>query len=697
MQINRLLQNSVRNELMGSNMFLFSESVMPRKWDFDKMGRMSPANVWCEPEFLMSGRLGLSHECDITNSITLEIYKNGERLDFHSVRNLWTPAFMSTYYRCMPEGDYPRAGLVGVKERKCITPEDCFVSEITLFNDDNESCALEVRVVSTLEADSEPFYKVNAKTLPRGMGRQFELDGSLCIYSPMGYSFAVEIESGASFSFRVASAYAPLKKDKAEKLCKRVILEADPFLKNERRFNEWFKRNVPVLKSENAELLKAYYYRFFLIKKCTFSPRKLIPKHIARGEVFYESATGSWYGCPIGLPYAMQIEEGKWLSDKSSVRSHLDFWLDGYARGYIQLTPHAAWSYYLFTRDKEWLKRSYPKFLEYTFKKLDINDPEKLPVTDGSWPTGAEYQPSFYQHTPTPWDYRYDNRRKGEVDGKCQRLYRLDEISYSLLNVIATANMARELGLRADSEKYLSYALALKDNLKERFFSEKRGAFADIDVASGRMCDDALCYDSFAPLMFGLVDGEKYLSSVEVLLRPDVFESEFYPTSAEKRTPMFWFDNAIVGPAYASKSSPDLYGCCWNGPVWPYAATVTLSALGSAARSDGKYRKMWLDAFKNYTDLHFYLGDFSVPDVVEHYRHTDGMPFSVTHDYFHSSYIDFVLGYYAGISVSDKGKVSFKPLTDEEFEISGVVIGGRSYNFKQLRDRGRLKRIIENN
>ena len=83
--------------------------------------------------------------------------------------------------------------------------------------------------------------------------------------------------------------------------------------------------------------------------------------------------------------------------------------------------------------------------------------------------------------------------------------------------------------------------------------------------------------------------------------------------------------------------------------------------------------------------------------MVEHYRHTDGLPFSVTHDYFHSCYIDFVMSYWAGISVSDNGRVKFSPLTDEEFEISGVELNYKTYNFKQYRENGRLKRKIEIN
>jgi hypothetical protein len=79
---------------------------------------------------------------------------------------------------------------------------------------------------------------------------------------------------------------------------------------------------------------------------------------------------------------------------------------------------------------------------------------------------------------------------------------------------------------------------------------------------------------------------------------------------------------------------------------------------------------------------------------VEHYRHTDGVPFSVTHDYFHSCYIDLLISYWAGISADIGGRISFKPLTKEPFELDGIVINGKKYRFSQSRENNRLVRRV---
>ena len=80
-----------------------------------------------------------------------------------------------------------------------------------------------------------------------------------------------------------------------------------------------------------------------------------------------------------------------------------------------------------------------------------------------------------------------------------------------------------------------------------------------------------------------------------------------------------------------------------------------------------------------------------MPLVVEHYRPSDGTPFSVTMDYFHSSYIELLMRYYFGIRI-EEDKILFTPMTGEEFTVEGVRIGSDYYTFRQFRKSGRLVR-----
>ena len=498
LNVNRLLENSVRRELMGTNMFSFTMPENPRGWKYEKRGRFSTANVWDEPSPLLSGILGLSHETDIKDALTLEVSRSGKPLTFHSYRNSWTPAFMETYYRCEPEEVYSRSGLVAIKETKCITKADTFVSHITLFNDDNSDATLEVRLLTPFEQVGEGVFRVNGRTQPRAMKVQYELKCSFLVLSTEGLKFTLTIPASSSVSFRVAALYAPKNIEKSRARLERIIADGSIFKKAEREYNLWFEKNAPRLACENPDILKVYYYRWHLVRKYTVTPSKLIPEHFVKGTCMYESSTGSWYGCPVGLPVPMQIDEARWQRGGDIAKGQIENWCIGKGdyRGYIQYTPMAVLRYYQLHRYMSLLKRAYPELKSFTLKKLDLSDMESLPVTRGSWPTGAEYLPSFYQHREIPWDYRYDQRRKGEVGGEIAKLYRLDEISFTVGNLIACGKIAALLGLADDARQLTKRAKALIRVLKTRFFHKDRGVFLDMDVATGRLCDEAACYDS---------------------------------------------------------------------------------------------------------------------------------------------------------------------------------------------------------
>jgi hypothetical protein len=66
--------------------------------------------------------------------------------------------------------------------------------------------------------------------------------------------------------------------------------------------------------------------------------------------------------------------------------------------------------------------------------------------------------------------------------------------------------------------------------------------------------------------------------------------------------------------------------------------------------------------------------------ICEHYRMDDGVSFSPINDYFHSSWIDQFMRFYAGISL-EEGTVQFRPFGKEPFVLRGVKLGEQMYTF----------------
>lgn len=685
MNYNKLFINSERSDLIGKNMSTVT---------IDQTKISTEGEKWYKPRFALFGTFCLGHQTNIENILSLNIYENEKLLNFTPKRHLWTPAYSETVYRCEPQKEYyEKNGCISVKEKKCITSDDVFVSELKLKNEKKESIKLTldfcVPKKMFTQASENAFY-TEADILAGALMKKFTLSG---YFSFFGCDLREEIEIPPQKSYSIKYCFAfdrniEKSKEKAKKEHKN-----DSFAQNENVLNEWFDKNVPVLNISDRELEKIYYYRFLLIYINSFSPKKVIPEHFIENEVMYENRYGGWYGCPVTLPLPLQINEAKWLNDGKLSENQIYLWKsERLFMEYIQYTPMSVWEYYLTKRDKKILSDIYPFCKKFTLQKYSEKD--ALPITEGSWLTGAEYQPSFYQHTNPKWDWRQDCECAEKNGFEIIKLYRLDEISYFAANLKACSKIALELGINDESEYFDSLYKRVVEILKKSFWNNKDKIFYDIDFKSKKHCNEAPCYDSFAPFLFGSVNEDEYFEAFEKLFDYNWFGDDFGAVTVSKGCKMYWFDNCLTDGFSLSLKNPHEYGCCWNGPIWPYAMSLILNAFGEAAYICKKYREKWLLLFEKYCELHFFKGNRSVPCIFEHYRPEDGVTFSNSCDYFHSNWIDLFMKYWAGIKIKED-KIEFSPFTQEEFELKNIFINGKYYRFIQFYKSGELKTKIE--
>lgn len=685
MNVNRFLENSKRTSLIGRNIYTSEGFHRDGRWDAPKLG--------------LPGRLLIGHELFLESAVTVELSENGRAAALSPVRHRWTPAWIESYYRSAPDAAYyPNAGCLAVRERKCFTVGDVFVARIELRNDRRETVRVGVKLGLPFEGG-----KVHCPAQAGALGSPLTVDGYVALRTDRGdgRAFTAEVPSQGEAAFSIAFAFSKESAARAEAAALDALQIIDPFGEKERAFNRFIAENAPEMRCDEPDMLRAYYYRWFLIYRALHCPSEVIDGHPVEGDCLYESPYGAWYDCPVGLPVPLHLEETKWMRRPDVPFADADNWLKGLTCyqgfGYIQYTPMAMWHLYLQHPDQAFLARAYPECHRYALAPFH---PEReglafLPTLDSSWPTGAEYQPAFYQHTRTPWDWTQDNegRSQGIADEEL-KLYRIDYVCYSTGNLIGCANMARALGRAEEADELQSLADRAIDLLRTRFWHDKTRRFVSLDAKSRLPCDEATCYDSFFPFLWGMV-GEEFRDGWSPLFDREALACDFSLTTVDRRCPMYWFDNCVAGPAKSSTLRPHAYGCCWNGPVWPYAVSGVAEALGGAARTDEALRARWLALFEAYTELHFMQGDRSVPMITEHYRPTDGVSFSEVCDYFHSTWIDLFMKYWAGIRAEANG-IAFEPYAECEFELRHVCVGGRSYTVKQFAEDGKLKRIIIN-
>ena len=111
------------------------------------------------------------------------------------------------------------------------------------------------------------------------------------------------------------------------------------------------------------------------------------------------------------------------------------------------------------------------------------------------------------------------------------------------------------------------------------------------------------------------------------------------------------------------------YPCCWNGPVWNYATSWVLHALGAvAARTrEAPLRERFARVWTQWTASHLTLG---YPMVAEHFHPETGRPYRLIPDYFHSAWLDTFFRRVVSTSWSTSARCSSRAIPWKEEEIS---------------------------
>ena len=689
---NSWLSSSYRRDLVGPEVWT---GPLEENTTWGKVDYWNENIPFCHigaPAPGLDGQLHVVHQ--VTNSvdaIAVEVEEESRaKVNFVPVRHHWTPSFSTTYYRGMATEISPfeirGIGRIVMKETKAILFDNTFIAETTIKNASATSlnCRVSIKTNSALPEAGSKARQWNFAT--RSMERvRPRVTFASCKASFSGSSKTFEIPPRGEVSFRYALSFSPVSASDAEERVTRAIADKNVFAANAREFNKWFEENVPTLETGNPDLMRMYLYRWFIIKRGTHEARRVVANHEYPRAAVYESPVGGWYNCVIGLPVPLQIQELAWKRNPSVLRSHILNWCDkvvGY-RDYIQFTPQAIARSFENHPSAEFAKKILPEVAKYAKQKAG-KTPNALPVQTGSWLTGAEYQPNFYQFTTPRWDFRndeqfvYKNRNFRHA-----KLVRLDKASYGIGNLCGAAKIADMAGETALAAELRGFAASHLDIIRKRHWSEKLGLFLSADPKTYQLADMAACYDSFTPYMWGMVKDDKYLCAFDKLTDRNWFWDDFPISTSAKTCPMYCGENLIITPP-ASPKKPHVYGCSWNGPAWHYSNSLVAEAFGQAAQRRADLRAKWIEFFYSWNEMHWLYGDRTVPRAAESVRPEDGARCNSAWDYLHSSWIDPFFRYYCGIQLlEDGGKIRFEPFSNEGFRLSNVPLAGREFIFEQ--------------
>ena len=429
---------------------------------------------------------------------------------------------------------------------------------------------------------------------------------------------------------------------------------------------EFLYNHLPLFVCEDKEIEEIYYYRAYAYAKHfrkTSSGQVIVSEYLQRMSYDIEGAIS----CPIGH----QLRELRWFKNTEKIgRDFITFWLnniDGLLN-YNHWFIYAVWEYCDMTNQMDFAYSVVGKMEEY-FNRLH----EDHIAWNGMYKCadhadGMEYTVSFYGIRPTINSYVYAD-------------------AYALYKIYDHFNDARGL-------KYKRMAEDLKKQINENLYKEDfyyTNPLEDGEPLPKRIVPtlgnvENKVYDvkeqvGFVPFYFG-IGGEAQFDAWKYVIDENVFLQKYGITTVDQSHPQF---NYEVN-----------HSCLWNGPVWPYATSQTLTALSNSLKTGGNMpigKAEYTYLLNQYAKSQWIVDENGVkrPWIDENLDGETGVWLARQwcidngifsdrgRDYNHSTFMDLVLNGFCGADVKD-GKVNIQPQSaGVAFFVEGLKLGGNDY------------------
>ncbi|HEY9535267.1 MAG TPA: glycosyl hydrolase family 65 protein, partial [Mucilaginibacter sp.] len=251
--------------------------------------------------------------------------------------------------------------------------------------------------------------------------------------------------------------------------------------------------------------------------------------------------------------------------------------------------------------------------------------------------------------------------------------YRATINSYMYGEANAISQIAKIAGQKEVAVKFEGKAAAIKSNLQQKLWDASAQFFKMLSRDAGAaLCNWRELY-GYTPWYFSLPDNQ-YAVAWKFLMDPKAFYAPYGPTTLEQS-------------ALGFKISYEGHECQWNGPSWPYATAITLTALANLLNnynqpyiSKVQYLKL-LTIYTNSQQLTLANG-VTVPWIDEDLNPFTGDWISRTRlktwqngtwskekggeergkDYNHSTYCDLIISGLIGLRPQTGGTLLINPL-----------------------------------
>lgn len=315
---------------------------------------------------------------------------------------------------------------------------------------------------------------------------------------------------------------------------------------------------VPRFECPDETITDTYYFRWWTYRKHL--------KKTARGWIvteFLPTVRWAGYGNAIICAAGHHLMEGRWLADQRFVDEYVRFWLE--------------------TDEGRAIRRRYSSWIAFgTLAAAEVRGDMTMPIAllDALVRFYREWEnvPVYYRRYAQPDGEDGMFPMGGDGSGMFTSLDNHEGTEYTLSGdgyrplfnsamygeAKAIASIARTAGRNQLSDEFEGKAVVLEKCMKKRLWNADRGFFVTVKTNGVAMSVREL--HGYAPWYFKLEGIKGYERAWKPLVESDGFFARYGLTFVEQ---------------CARGYTLDYYGheCQWNGPSWPFATSIALTAM----------------------------------------------------------------------------------------------------------------------
>jgi len=430
----------------------------------------------------------------------------------------------------------------------------------------------------------------------------------------------------------------------------------------------WYLANIPFLEIDDAEIQRAYYYRWKLYRSHL---RQIGTQGVDETEYLTNVPWARQPYTDLNDSSSFHILEGRWLRNPEFVHAMVDHLYTGGGndRHFSESVAAATFAWTQVTGDArpaldhlDTMQQTYNLWDDHFDARRNLYWIE--PIHDATEYTIASIDASGAGFTETP---SRDQDHNGFTGGFA---FRPTINAYQFANAEAIAHLAALAGKPEVSREYQNRANALRSAVLSQLWDPALTHFTDVYQRSADYAREGTRIRGrelagFVPWVYNLVPATapgqpQYSSAWKHALSPSELAGDYGLRTVEPSYPRYLRQ-------YRYDQPTGLAECQWNGPAWPFQISQALTGIANLLQDPQEHavvRDDYIRLLRQYTRLHRSEG--GKLDVEEDYNPDTGRPIvgmARSHHYNHSTYNDLILS----------GLLGIRPRSDDVLELNPLL------------------------